>query len=166
MSIQPGIEILSEKKFIGKRIKMSLSMNKTRQLWQSFMPRRSEIRNSIGSEFYSLEVYDPQYFDNFDTGREFDKWAAIEVSDFDSVPDQMETLTLKSGLYAVFLYRGAASEGSELYWYIFGTWLPSSDFLLDNRPHFAVMGDKYKKEDPTSEEELWIPIRPKETTGS
>ena len=78
----------------------------------------------------------------------------------------METLTLKGGLYAVFLYRGVASKGEEMYRYIFGTWLPGSDFLLDNRPHFAVMGDKYKKEDPASEEELWIPIKPKEATGT
>jgi uncharacterized protein (DUF1697 family) len=27
-----------------------------------------------------------------------------------------------------------------------------TDFLLDNRPHFAVMGEKYKSEEPTSEE--------------
>jgi AraC family transcriptional regulator len=31
--------------------------------------------------------------------------------------------------------------------------------LLDNKPHFEIMGDQYKNEDPDSEEELWIPIK-------
>jgi AraC family transcriptional regulator len=39
-------------------------------------------------------------------------------------------------------------------------WLPDSGFELDNRPHFAVMGEKYKRDDDASEEEIWIPVRP------
>ncbi len=73
----------------------------------------------------------------------------------------METLILPGGLYAVFLYKGPAGAGSKLYQYIFETWLANSEFLLDNRPHFALMGGKYKNEDPNSEEEIWIPIKPK-----
>jgi AraC family transcriptional regulator len=38
--------------------------------------------------------------------------------------------------------------------------MTKSAFLLDDRPHFAVMGAKYKSEDPSSEEEIWIPIKP------
>ncbi|WP_339791455.1 GyrI-like domain-containing protein [uncultured Imperialibacter sp.] len=45
--------------------------------------------------------------------------------------------------------------------YIFGTWLPASAYDLDDRPHFEVLGDNYKNNDPTSEEEIWIPIRPR-----
>jgi AraC family transcriptional regulator len=32
---------------------------------------------------------------------------------------------------------------------------------LDDRPHFEVLGEKYKNNDPTSEKEIWIPILPK-----
>jgi len=73
----------------------------------------------------------------------------------------MKTITSPEGLYAVFVHKGAASEGPKTYQYIFTTWLPASDYQLDNRPHFAIMGEKYKGEDPGSEEELWIPIKPK-----
>jgi AraC family transcriptional regulator len=31
---------------------------------------------------------------------------------------------------------------------------------LDQRPHVEVMGEKYKNNDPDSEEEIWIPIKP------
>jgi AraC family transcriptional regulator len=123
------------------------------------MPSRREIKNNIGSDLYSVEVYEPLYFNNFNPEKEFDKWAAVEVTDFEKVPDDMDTLILPRGLYAVFVHKGAASKGPETYQYIFGTWLPASDFLLDNRPHFAVMGEKYKNDDPDSEEEVWIPVK-------
>ena len=123
------------------------------------MPVRREIKNIIGKELYSIEVYETLYFNNYNPEKEFDKWAAVEVTDFETVPEDMETLISPRGLYAVFLHKGAASKGPETYQYIFGTWLPASDFLLDDRPHFAVMGEKYKNDDPDSEEEVWIPVK-------
>ena len=159
--MQPRIETLTEKKLVGKRMTMSLSNNKTRELWQSFMRRRKEIQNNIGQDLYSVQVHNPGYFDNFNPGREFTKWATTEVTDFDHVPTEMETLTLPGGLYAVFFHRGDASAGPKIFQFIFETWLPNSDYLLDNRPHFEILGEKYKNNDPTSEEEIWIPIRPK-----
>ena len=73
----------------------------------------------------------------------------------------MVTIKIPEGLYAVFLYKGKASEAPKTYQYIFGNWIPNSDHTLDDRPHFALMGKKYKNEDPNSEEELWIPIKKK-----
>ena len=72
----------------------------------------------------------------------------------------MESIASPEGLYAVFVHKGPASEGPRTYQNIFATWLPNSDFILDNRPHFAIMGEKYKREDSDSEEELWIPVKP------
>lgn len=159
--MKPRIETLAGKKLVGNRIRMSFSDNRTFELWRGFMPRRKEIRNSLGTDLYSVEVYPPTFWEKFSTGTEFEKWAAIEVSDFNAPPDQMETLTLPAGLYAVFVHRGPASTGSETYDYIFKSWLPNSDFTLDNRPHFAVMGEKYKQNDQDSEEEIWIPVKQK-----
>jgi AraC family transcriptional regulator len=159
--MKPRIETLAKKKLVGKRMCMSLSANKTGQLWQNFMPRRKEIQNIIGSELFSIEVYPPTYWDKFDPDAEFEKWAAVEVAGWRTIPDDMETMTLPNGQYAVFIHKGPASAAPQTYGYIFGTWLPNSDFLLDNRPHFALMGEKYKNEDPNSEEEIWIPVKPK-----
>lgn len=158
--MQPGMETLIEKKLIGKRMTMSLSNNKTGELWRSFMPRRREIGNKLTSEMFSMQVYDgPVDFGNLD--QEFEKWAAVEVSDFDAIPDGMEAFTLKGGLYAVFQYKGSSTDNT-IFQFIFGTWLPNSDYLLDNRPHFEILGEKYKNADPNSEEDIWIPIKPKE----
>jgi AraC family transcriptional regulator len=157
--MKPRIETLAEKKLVGNRTKMSFSDNRTFELWRSFMPRRKEIRNSLGTDLYSVEVYPPVFWENFSADMEFEKWAAIEVTDFDVPPDQMEVLTVPAGLYAVFVHRGPASTASETYEYIFRSWLPGSEFTLDNRPHFALMGEKYKQNGQDSEEEIWIPVK-------
>lgn len=155
------IELLAEKKLVGIRMKMSFSGNTTGDLWRSFMPRRKEILNKTGTELYSMQLYPHLYFDNFSPDREFEKWAAVEVNDFDSIPHGMEKFTLPEGTYAVFLYKGAASAAAGTFQYIFGTWLPGSEYTLDNRPHFEILGERYKNESPDSEEELWIPIKMK-----
>ncbi|HLP56247.1 MAG TPA: GyrI-like domain-containing protein [Fluviicola sp.] len=156
----PRIENLPEKKLIGKRLTMSLADNKTGELWQHFMPRRKEILNSITTDLISMQVYKPTHFADFQPTNEFEKWATVEVTDFENVPTDMETVTLVGGLYAVFDYKGSSNDPS-VFQYIFGTWLPGSAYVLDDRPHFEVLGDNYKNNDPDSEEEIWIPIQPK-----
>ncbi len=71
----------------------------------------------------------------------------------------MEKLVLPQGLYAVFHYKGKPSEAEETFKYIYGVWLLNSIYEMDNRPYISLMGNKYKGEDPDSEEEFWIPIK-------
>jgi len=101
--MEPRIETLPEKNFIGKRLTMSFTKNKTYELWSSFMPRRKEIRNSIGTELYSIEVYAPNHFNPFNPDAEFEKWAAVEVADFQSIPDGMDTITSPDLPFYIFL---------------------------------------------------------------
>jgi AraC family transcriptional regulator len=155
--MQPRIEILNEKKLIGRRIKMSLNEDKTFQLFQSFSPRIKEIENRIGTNLYCLRIYDDVYFHNFSLDNKFEKWASIEVSDFLVIPNEMESFTLESGMYAVFSYKGLHTN-TTIFQYIFETWLPNSKYSLANRPHFEILGKKYKNDDANSEEEIWLPI--------
>ena len=159
----PRIETLNERKLVGKRLTMSFANYKIGELWRSFTPRRKEITNNLTSDLISMVVYKPTHFADFKPTNEFERWATVEVADFDNVPNEMEIFVLPSGLYAVFDYKGLSTDNS-IFQYILGTWLPSSDYVLDDRPHFEVLGDKYKNNDPTSEEEIWIPIRPKNTS--
>lgn len=158
--ILPTIKDLQEKKLIGKSMKMSLANNKTADLWKSFMPVRSVISNNMSSDLFSLQVYDPEYFQNFSPDKEFEKWALMEVSDFNMIPEGLHPFILVGGSYAVFQYKGPGND-TKIFDYIFGTWLPGSGYSLDNRPHFQILGEKYKNADPASEEELWIPVKTK-----
>jgi len=156
--MKPRIETISKKKLVGKQLTMSFDDYKVGELWKHFMPRRKEITNNLTSDLISMTVYKPTHFADFKTTNEFTKWAMVEVSNFDNVPKEMQTYILQGGLYAVFDYKGLNTDHS-IYEYIFGTWLPSSAYHLDDRPHFEILGDKYKNNDPASEEEIWIPIK-------
>lgn len=157
--MKPKFITLNKRKFIGKRLKTSFVENKTFKLWREFMPYRNEIKNNIGSELYSIEIYPEGVFENFNPAAEFEKWAAVEVTNFENVSNEMETLISPEGLYAVFVYKGKSSEAAQFYQNIFQNWLPDSEFILDARPHFAVMGEKYKNDSDDSEEEIFIPVK-------
>ncbi|MGI4875163.1 MAG: GyrI-like domain-containing protein [Janthinobacterium lividum] len=157
----PRLETLVAKKLVGQHLSMSLAANRTQELWRSFMARRAEIANCVGTARYSLQVYAPGYFTHFDPQAEFEKWALVEVADFEAVPAGMAAFQLVGGLYAVFAYRGSAQAAAPVFQYIFGTWLPGSGYVLADRPHFEVLGENYRPNHPDSEEEIWIPVAPK-----
>ena len=160
--MKPEILVVPEKKMMGHSKEMSLIDNKTFELFSGFMPKRNMLTNTIGQEIYEITVYNDSYFKSFIPSNSFQKWVTVEVSDFDSSPSGMEKLVLTEGLYAVFLYKGLPQGFGELMNYIMTSWLPESNYYLDNRPHFNVLGKKYKPNNPTSEEEVYIPIKTKE----
>lgn len=158
--MQPRIETLLKKKLVGKSLRMSLANNKTTELWRSFMPERKMIKNTVSSELFSMQIYDKSLnFKDFNPQTEFIKCAMIETSEFENIPKNMETRILNGGLYAVFLHKGMAKDFSKTAQYIFSQWLPNSDYELDQREHFELLGAKYKPNDEKSEEEVWIPIK-------
>lgn len=163
--MQPNITTLTEKKLVGKRLSMSVSTDRTPELWRSFMAQQKEITQAIGPNLFNVKLYEHNYFEQFDPNASFEKWAAVEVADFENVPDGLEVLTLPAGLYAVFYYQGSNTD-YRIYQYIYGEWLPSSkEYELDDRPHFDLLDEKYRNNDPSSEEEIWIPIRLKSLEG-
>ncbi|MEO5644751.1 MAG: GyrI-like domain-containing protein [Bacteroidia bacterium] len=159
MNIEPQIKTVKEKKLIGSHVVMSLAENRVGALWKNFMPQRNEIKNRFSRDLISMRVYNEDYdFQQIDLNAKFEKWATVEVSDFDNVPEGMETFILPAGLYAVFHYKGLNTD-TKIFEFIFGKWIPSSNYELDTRPHFEVLGEKYKNGDPESEEEIWVPVK-------
>ena len=138
---------------------MSLLDNQTQTIWQLFMPRLKEIKNAVSADLFSLQNYPDDYFTNFTPETIFTKWAAVEVKNFENIPEGFEKLEIPSGKYAVFLHKGNTEMFAKTAQYIYTEWLPNSGFQLDNKPHFEVLGDNYLgHENPESEEEVWIPI--------
>lgn len=154
----PTIQVIEPKKLIGISQSMSLVNNKTALLWQTFMPKRHQITNAIGSNLISMQIYDNEHFIKFNPESEFIKWACVEVADFETIPQGMQTFVLPAGKYAVFNYKGLPSTAAPFFNYIFTEWIPNSIYELDNRPHFEILGEKYSNSSPESEEEVWIPI--------
>lgn len=148
---------LNERKLVGFSLEMSYANNLTANLWRSFMPRKHEIKRIVNSDLISMQIY-PVSFD-FSPNINYRKWAAVEVSQVEDIPQGMESYTIQGGLYALIHYKGLSTD-TRVFGYIFNEWLPQSEYLLDNnRPHFEVLGEKYKNNDPESEEDIYIPIK-------
>ncbi len=158
--MQPEIRTSGIRLAAGKRLRMTLSDDKTAELWRSFMPRIQEISHRASGELISMQMYPFADFSGFTPDTVFEKWAAVEVTAPAPLPDGLELLTLAGGDYAVFTYRGAADRAEGFIRAIFTEWLPGAGLQPDNsRPHLAVMGDKYRGNAPESEEEFWIPVK-------
>lgn len=158
-TIQPNIVTINKKQLVGLSLNMNLANNLTFKLWQSFMPRRKEIKNAIEPNLFSVQIYPPTFDFSFsDPSQPFEKYAAIEVNECDDIPIELCQLTIPGGLYAVFHYKGLSTDPS-IFHYIYGEWLPYSDYVIDDRPHFEILGTTYKNNHPDSEEDIYIPIQ-------
>lgn len=157
---QPRIQKLSEKKLLGHVLKMSLANDRTYELWSGFMPKRKLIDNVVGTDIFSVQVYSKiPNFNDIEPHIEFEKWAAVEVAEFSNGIVSFKRLLLPSGLYAVFMHSGTPSDFHNTLKAIHVDWMPNSGYELDDRPHFEVLGEKYKNNHPDSEEEVWVPIK-------
>ncbi len=156
--MNPKIEFITEKKIVGLCMFMNLANNMTHTLWKAFMPLRKNIHEALNEDMISMQVYGETYFQDFNPNCDFEKWAAVEVANFDDVSTEMKTFVIPGGLYAIFDYRGLSTDHS-IFEYIFNSWLPNSGYVPDNRPHFEILGERYKNNDPTSEEQIYIPIK-------
>lgn len=155
---EPQIITFPETNLIGLSRKMSFGQNTTHLLWQQFMPRRNEIP-AMSSDLFSVQIYPEGFIDEFNSSTEFDKWAATAVSVTVAPPVGKEKVTIPKGTYAVFQYKGNPVNGAEVFRYILTKWLPQSGYRLDNRPHFEILGEKYKNDSDESEEAIYIPVK-------
>ncbi len=144
------------KMFIGTKLEMSLVQNTTFQLWSGFRPLLNQIQHRVGTHLVSLQVYPADYFLRFEPNKTFTKWALAEVSLATDIPNGMELFTLEAGQYFVYDHKGADTQ---IFAKIFGEILPQEGFVVDHRPHFEVLGERYKVNSPDSEEEIWIPVK-------
>ncbi|WP_226582730.1 GyrI-like domain-containing protein [Halobacillus litoralis] len=158
--MEPEIIKIDRKKLVGKSKQMSLEVDTTTELWQSFMPLQKNISNRVDHRLYNMKIFDRGYGpDNFNTRTTFQKWAAVEVSDYTKATSELERYDLQGGWYAVFLHRGPARTFHKTLQYIFELWLPSSCYELEEREHFERLTEEYRPDDPDAVEEIWIPIR-------
>src|SRR5688572_8171833 len=110
--MNPVITTIKAKKIVGMHMPTTLVQNNAPMLWKNFMPRRNEIKNKLNTDLISMQVYkQAPDMSAYDPETKFERWAAVEVSEFSSVPDKMDTYVMKGGLYAVFLHKGGPTTG-------------------------------------------------------
>jgi len=144
----------------GMKINTNLQKNEAVALWKKFKPRVKEITNKKNDRFYSIQDYD--HFDpiRFTSETTFDRWAAVEIEKGDKLPKGMEPFEIPGGLYATFVHKGTVMDFSKALYYFFSQWLPNSDYVLENHPHFEVFDHRYLgPQNPDSIEDVFIPIK-------
>ena len=161
----PEIRQIEPRKLVGMRETMSLTVDKTFELFRSFGPRTKEIQDRVSSNTYCARIYRGGIdMESFTPNTVFEKWAAVEVSNFENVPAGLEPLIIPAGAYAVFVHKGPASTFFQTSEPLFRKWLETSDFELDERPHFEILGVGYRPDNQDAEEEIWFPVRTRAPT--
>lgn len=145
-------------RLIGMSHNCSFAKYDVFNLWRSFMPRKSEVLNSIDTSIFSITYYPNNFFEAFNPQVEFSKVAALRTIDSAIIPDGMERFEIPEGLYFNFKYVGTAEAYPKLFEQILKEILPSNNLRLDNRPHYEILGANYKNNDPDSEEDIYIPV--------
>ncbi len=161
VTMKPEIVEIEKKTLVGLSVLTSLANNKIPQLWRDFMPQIKNLVNNKNTGCYEVHPFDSDFkMENFTDDMEFEKWAAVEVNEASNIPEQLKSLTIKGGKYAVFEHKGRMSHIQMSFDYAYGTWLPNSEYEIDKRASFERYGDQYLgPENPESITELWIPIK-------
>ena len=60
--MNPTIKTFPTTKYKRKNLSFTYADYRVFELWSSFMPRRKEIQNTIGSELYNIQI-NPENFD-------------------------------------------------------------------------------------------------------
>lgn len=145
---------------VGMKANMSFeTINEdTGKLARQFMPRLKEVKNRVDNNTLSLQNYADFDYKKVSPTMTFEKWVGVEVTNFDDVPEGMETLTIKAGNYLVIDFKGSMQEFIKNWHYLHSQWLPNSEYELDNRPHFEKLSPSYSPISAVNEEEIWNPV--------
>ena len=120
--------------------------------WQEFMQRWEEIPNTVNrGELFGIALRDG--------AEDFDYFICLEVSSVEVIPGGMKAHTIPTHEYAVFTHRGVIQRIGETYQYIYGQWLPESEYNRAPAPFIEAYGEKFcGGTTDDSEFDIWIPI--------
>jgi len=121
-------------------------------LWNAFLPRLSEIRNTVPGVCYGVVRQDPG------DGERLEYHAAIAVTRIDALPEGMSAVEVPAGTYARFEHRGLAQRVDHTVSYAYGTWLPQSGHRHTYAPDLEMYGAAYHPTNDDSVLHYAIPI--------
>lgn len=151
-----------EIKLIGLKEKIYMGSNTLTVLWGKLLDRKHEIKNLISENCYGVAenfVFNPHL-------SSLEETVSFEVRDFSFIPEGMVTKVLKPQTYLVFTHKGllfAMENGKcsleKTYENIYFETLPKSGYRVDHAFNFEYYDERFKHEDPSSEFDIYIPIK-------
>jgi AraC family transcriptional regulator len=126
------------------------------KLWDSFIPRTEEIAKS---KPYAIGLCTPKHPSiPVADGDHFVYIAGLPVESADGMPPGMVSAELPAGRYAVFTHKGPISAIKSTISYIWGTWLPKSEYAHREAPDFELYDERFSPNSADSEFDFYIPI--------
>lgn len=130
------------------------------RLWQKIHKVKNNIINRTCMD-YLVGLNDYSKYVSYEQKQPaFDYYAAVEVSTQDQMLPKMNAITLPSGKYVVFTFRGKSKDSIQpVIEYIYKEWFPQSNCQLNEqaRYDFTRYGE-LTDEKGQSNIEVWIPI--------
>ena len=141
---------------VGMQIRSSLKNNEVPQLWMKFSPHENEIQHVINpSNFWGISFDYEQKKDD----TEFSYLAGKEVTSKEDIPDGMTFIEIPAHTYAVFTHKGSLDYLTKTYNYIYGIWLPKSNYKYnESTPELELYDERFQFGLPDSEMDIYVPI--------
>lgn len=152
--MEPEIITRAEMKVIGIASQYQEEDLSMERLWSAFRPFVHKITNRVGSDAFG--IYEEYHEKEGSVG--FSYICSVEVTDFDNVPEGMTARIIPEHLYAVFRHKGDLSFLPETLKYIWGSWLPKSNYDYVEKPDFELYTPGTEPEDPDKVLFLYIPV--------
>lgn len=156
ITLKPTIVEKSEFKVIGMKYYGTNNNNEIPELWGKFVKRIGEIKNRVEPKT-SLGVC--EYVPNLTDESQFSYIACVEVSSFDEIPEGMVSEVVTTNKYAVFTHKGSTDRLGDTYEYIYGTWLPKSEYEPAPAHDFELYDERFNSGSENSEMDIYIPIK-------
>jgi AraC family transcriptional regulator len=119
--------------------------------WSRFGEYMGKIPGQIGAVSYGMV---------FTESGGFDYMTAVEVSDCDGVPAELQCLTIPGFRFAVFPHEGEVASLPRTIDAIYKDWLPESGHsLAPGYGFFERYGETFDPATLKGEMELWVPLK-------
>ncbi len=159
LSKSPEIHTIDQQFFVGMKTsyygidseKNNLS-EKVMGLWDSFLPRMSEIKNAVPNIGYGIieQTANDAELLNY--------YSVAKVNTIDVLPEHMMSLALPAQQYATFEHKGNPRQLDNTVNYIYSTWLPQSNYRHTNAADIELYGEEYIPDNEASLIYYSIPI--------
>ena len=145
--------------FVGIRGRFTAkNMDQMPQVWDKFIPFLGSVATRIGTTDYGLSIGTPM-----DEGG-FDYLAAMQVSAFDGVPEELVQITVPVRRYVAFPHPHHVSRFGETFDAIYNQWFPKTDHkpivAKSNLPSaIEVYGPDFNPARGEGGLEAWVPLK-------
>lgn len=157
LSMEPEILTQPAMKLVGIAQHYNNADLSLPKLWSAFRPYNNNIPNRVEKNCFGIY----EGYQETENDVSFTYVCTAQVTNFDQVPEGMQTRELPEQMYAKFTHKGPINKLEQTLKYIWGSWLPKSKYSYEEKPDFELYRPDFNKDPNNTEIHLHIPIASK-----